>query len=84
MQVLMFIAFEGWRDRVGERQPIPPRLVTPAEFAPFVERALEKRKKQEAMMAEAKKALKVLQKARVVGVVTTLSRDGKHSIILCE
>eukprot|EP01047_Picozoa_sp_COSAG01_P025834 COSAG01_NODE_1646_length_9634_cov_27.152805_2_plen_70_part_00 len=53
------------------------------EFAQYVERALEKRKMQEAMMAEAKKALKVLQKARAVGIVTTLSKDGKQSIDLC-
>jgi hypothetical protein len=45
------------------------------QFAPFVERALKKRKKQEATMAEAKKALMVLQKARAVGVVTTLSES---------
>ena len=54
------------------------------EFTPFVERALEKRKEQEAMMVQAKKALKVLQKARAIGVITTLSRDGKQTIDLSE
>ena len=54
------------------------------EFTPFVERALEKRQEQEAMMVQAKKALKVLQKARAIGVITTLSRDGKQTIDLSE